>query len=166
MVLGSIFTTQQSDGELAEVEILDGQQRITTIILLLRQIYLIKFSESDFKSSLSWSSNNENENETKFEELDDEFEKHREAIYECLIYISGRRREKIPKFYTDESIRTLFSKLFEDFTSINNDSYSDRNQLLAEDESDFLTTKNVNENIETIDAQLNEVLFKRMDMKD
>ena len=31
--LGSIFTTQQSDGELAEVEILDGQQRITTIIL-------------------------------------------------------------------------------------------------------------------------------------
>jgi uncharacterized protein with ParB-like and HNH nuclease domain len=58
--LGPVFTTHNEDGIFNEKEILDGQQRLTTILLILREAYVLVYSykepldlDDQFKAPLS-----------------------------------------------------------------------------------------------------------------
>lgn len=92
--LGPIFTTIARDGKTIEREILDGQQRLTTIQLILREAYVIEFS---FTNPLELDKNNLK----KFSVLKD-------RIKSCFLNIVSGEYES--KFISDQSVRELLSE--------------------------------------------------------
>lgn len=78
--LGSIYITKSSNSD-KECQILDGQQRITTIQLILTELYLSQF----YDKSINFKTNN--------------FKKLQRAILDCLLI--NKSGDYVPKFSSD-----------------------------------------------------------------
>jgi uncharacterized protein with ParB-like and HNH nuclease domain len=102
--LGPIFTVKQSNSD-EYTELLDGQQRITTIQILLREITLFHFQEN-----ISFESN---------EYYMKQFKKAINACNNCLIKTRGME-DKIAIFTTEESIKEIFTEYIISFDELSN----------------------------------------------
>lgn len=101
--LGPIFTVKKSSED-QFADLLDGQQRITTIQIILREASLIR---QEFEG-LDLSENHE---------LNNRIDKVIEACKKCLVRMVDGFKE-IPVFETEESIKELFKSYILDFNSI------------------------------------------------
>jgi uncharacterized protein with ParB-like and HNH nuclease domain len=101
---GPIFTVKQSASD-NYTELLDGQQRITTIQILLREITLFKFNENvSFESSEFYKKN---------------FTTVIDTCNHCLIKTRGMG-EKIAIFTTEESVKEVFREYIVNFDNSEN----------------------------------------------
>jgi len=98
---GPIFTVKQSVS-VEETDLLDGQQRITTIQILLRELSLFQFY-----------GNVNFENDPSFKK----FTKAAEACKQCLTKTYGIDNKKAV-FTTEESIKDLFNQYIIDFDDV------------------------------------------------
>jgi hypothetical protein len=101
---GPIFTVKQSSSD-EYTELLDGQQRITTIQILLREITLFHFNEN-----------------IQFDESEfykNKFIKAIKVCNDCLVKTRGMD-EKIAVFTTEESVKDVFRDYIVSFDEIDN----------------------------------------------
>lgn len=110
--LGPVFTTKHTnDDEVSQL--LDGQQRITTIQIVLREAALVKLKFEDF----NWS---------KFPELKGKIDRIVEACVYSLIKVDIQGSQS--RFKTEESIADLFEKYILDIKKVNTNEEALRNK--------------------------------------
>ena len=105
--LGPLFTVKKSTEEKFS-DLLDGQQRITTIQIILREASLIKYEEE----GIDLSANND---------LNKKIDKAINACNRCLVRLEGFT--EVPIFQTEESLKEVFDSYILGFNEIEN--YSD-----------------------------------------
>jgi len=90
---GPLFTVKKTSKDMLS-ELLDGQQRITTIQIILREASLIKYYEDGVDLSA-------------FKKLNDQVDTAIIACNNCLLRLNGM--SYVPIFETEETIKDLFS---------------------------------------------------------
>lgn len=105
--LGPIFTVKKSTEDQFS-DLLDGQQRVTTIQIILREASLILFEEDGIDLS-------------EFPELDKKIKKAINASKQCLVRLNGF--DEIPVFETEEQLKNVFRSYILEFNDI--ESYDD-----------------------------------------
>lgn len=100
--LGPIFTVKKSTEDQFS-DLLDGQQRVTTIQIILREASLILFEEDGIDLS-------------EFPELDKKIKKAINASKQCLVKLNGF--DEIPVFETEEQLKEVFRSYIIDFNDI------------------------------------------------
>lgn len=150
---GPLFTTQsKNEKNIDEIEILDGQQRVTTIILILRVLYSI---EHYMNSSWVWS-DDYNDNERN------EFKRTHEGlkgiIKNCLLEgeMDNGSFQYNSRFLTDLSSREVFSEWIVNMDRIKDKkSYEDNLALRNIWSSKFaLTKERINKNLVVIQENI------------
>ncbi len=149
--IGPLFTTQKrNESNIDEIEILDGQQRITSIIMLLRVLYSIEFSTT------IWLWNN-SINQAEKKEHKDRYNYYKKAIEDCLI-ISTMVKNQVKnnsKFETDLSSKKEFSNWIIGIKEIDNKNYNKKKSLVSTSSSKFSATKTrINKNLNIIYEKL------------
>jgi len=142
---GPIFTVKQSlSDELTEL--LDGQQRITTIQILLREISLFPFyGNVNFTNDVFYR----------------EFTDAMNACKECLTKTYGIGKKKAV-FTTEDSIKDLFNSYIVGFDAVNNaETYKDQNEqfnmeLRIAQNSGSKTAETIGNTIQVIQTYLKE----------
>jgi len=100
--LGPIFTVKQST-ESQYADLLDGQQRITTIQIILREASLILYEEDEISLA-------------EFKGLDKRISKVIQVCKQCLVRMDGF--DEIPIFETENQLRSIFKKYIIDLNDI------------------------------------------------
>ena len=146
---GPIFTTQSKNKKnIEEIEILDGQQRITTTILILRVLYSI---EHYMDSSWVWSDDSNDDYRKKAKELHKGL---KGIIKNCLLEaeVAEGIFQYNSRFLTDLSSRDVFSEWITNIEVINNNKSYEANKTLRNVLSGrfALTKERININLEEI----------------
>ena len=103
--LGPIFTVRTSSND-QYCDLLDGQQRITTIQIILREASLILLEEEGIDLS-------------EYKDLKKKIDKVLRMITNCLIKQISLQ-EEIPRFQTEESLNDIFQTYILEFNEIEN----------------------------------------------
>ena len=101
--LGPLFTVKKSTEDQFS-DLLDGQQRITTIQIILREATLITMEEEGI--------------DINHPELKKKFNTALEVCKSCLVRMDGFK--KIPVFETEEQLKEVFKSYIMDFSDIEN----------------------------------------------
>ena len=101
--LGPLFTVKKSTEDQYS-DLLDGQQRITTIQIILREASLITMEEEGI--------------DLNHPELKKKIEKALKACNNCLVRMDGF--DEIPVFETEEQLKDIFKSYILDFNDIEN----------------------------------------------
>ena len=173
--IGPIFTSYVKQKDSIR-ELLDGQQRITTIILILRVFYFAEYlvSEEIWLSPEFSVPNSMNDDESKrlfFEEQKQkyfgQFANFKKAIHQLLLSTStkGGYRDGNPpesKFRTAVSSRAAVSGFIEAIIEINSKSDWERNNFVrVSSAQDFEPTlKSINENLQEIQNRIKKILVE------
>ena len=146
---GPLFTTQRTNEKnIEEVEILDGQQRITTIILMLRVLYCIEYF---MDSSWIWSDEYNDDQRNNFKSTHKGL---KGIIKNCLIE-GGMVNDSFQyksRFLTDLSSREVFSEWIVNMERINDKKSYENNLALRNVRSSkfALTKERINKNLVVI----------------
>lgn len=155
--VGPIFSSALSVSD-DSFEILDGQQRLTTIVLILRAIYTITFSDDSENLGLhSWTelSGNEAPDVKRLDYLR-QLENIRETIHGCLLKkeLNQETFENhfIPRFQTSKATRKKLNEFVIAISEISSKSDYDRLKSIKASPRDkhLPTLKALNENIARI----------------
>lgn len=141
--LGPIFSTKRAVSDNGS-ELLDGQQRITTILLILREVY-------NFDYFLDPAINlNEIESSVK-----SEFNLLKQAAGNCVFI--NKNGQYVPRFETEETSREYLNKIFKKAQNVSNkEEYKQQKKDFAEEGDQILkekgskTAKNLSEAINII----------------
>lgn len=150
---GPLFTTRSTNEKnIVEVEILDGQQRITTIILMLRVLYCI---EHYIDSEWAWSDKFNDDDRKRFK---DNHNGLKGIIKSCLIegeMVNDTFQYK-SRFLTDLSSREVFSEWIENMDRVKDKkSYKSNSALRNMRSSKFaLTKERINKNLVVIQDRI------------
>lgn len=155
--VGPIFSTALSVSD-DSFEILDGQQRLTTIVLILRAIHTITYSQDpELIGTHPWTVESGNDSsEVKRENHLRQLENIRETIFHCLLKkeLNKETFENyfIPRFQTSQATREQLNEFVIAIGDINNMSDYDRlKSVKAGPRDKYLPTlKALNENITRI----------------
>ncbi len=146
--LGPVFTAAESDDTNENrryINLLDGQQRITTLYLIARVLYVLDYLFEDGDSYVFTSDMTE-------QKITTEKTKRLENLnYLKLMLFDQSPSEGLEcKFQTDQSSREVLREwiLGANKLAMNNSSYTEERDLRVTDEDEYLITKkNLNENI-------------------
>ena len=157
--LGPIFTCESEEDEKEKTfEILDGQQRITTLMILLRQLYVFEFSQENFRHAFVWKNKENKTDQDLYDECNKAYKFQKNRIQECISILGeNAKKPRVSKFHTDKSVREEFNRFIEKaFDEIKeHKDWGKTNHLEASSKTDFLQTKkNINSNIEFINKYL------------
>lgn len=172
--IGPIFTSY-NDHRDAQRDILDGQQRLTTIILLLRSIYVAehlitaeKWNSPKFPVVYSHSEDESasHQKEEQSKQLK-RYEVVKSLIEECLVEKSENEdmTEVVfkSKFHTSIATRTSLNEFIASMMRINNHASCLDMEYLRFDESNqfYPTLKTINRNIEAINGFIKTILIDK-----
>ncbi len=164
--IGTIFTTLD-DNNLNIKEILDGQQRLTTIILILRCFTTLNFKFPNEFNKLNFlpidyaAETNFTELKTNFE---NEFNNRKETILDDLLIKHDRvdyKKVYKSKFLTDQGTREIFQDYIIATRSISNvEDFQKHNSLqFSANNHDYSPTlARINKNITTIESELGKLI--------
>ena len=161
--LGPLFTSQEKFDE-KSIDILDGQQRLTTIILILRAIYICEYlvDESVFSGQVfSTETGNESPKEKMIEALA-RFRNIQNMILKCLIFddeIEPLTFKKVPKFITSNATMDILSDFLIQTENVNRDNIKRYRTLAFSQSHKYAPTYvSINQNIEVIYKRLTKTL--------
>lgn len=148
--LGPIFTVRRSS-ETKYSELLDGQQRITTIQIILREATLLRFHWSDFDFA-------------SHHEIKRNLDTIKEICNRCLVKLDGLTSK--PVFETEPDMKAHFSNYIVNFQNI--DTLAELESIRLKFEEDTLkaqeqgsvTAKTILSSIETIKTYLEDNFVK------
>ena len=164
---GPIFTTTNNFLDTSHF-LLDGQQRMTTVFLILRCLYTLDYlvDEEVFNKGLVFTKNEEGKSnaERQVDALA-EFQKLKKHILKLLVVAKTKENsldETISsKFQTELSIREKFDSYISHTEKITRESFKDFQYLSASQEDKYAPTlRRINTNLSYIYSQLKEELLK------
>ena len=164
--LGPLFTSSFSFDD-QKVDILDGQQRLTTIVLILRCIYTIEFlnDEKIFYNQQFSTETGPETPEEKQKNCEKKFRLIQSKIKECLILekeVKRLEKQKFSKFLTSNSSRQNLNEFIIGLDGINKENYPLREDLKFEPNQKFAPTlKTLNENISVINKRLKGIITEK-----
>jgi len=170
--IGPVFTAYKDDDKIREL--LDGQQRMTTIALILRCLYFADYlvTEDQWKNPIFKIDVEAEDEETEQKKIREEYLKKFKTVKEQikkLLLIEEEQGIGVPslyksKFHTAESTKNSLNKFFEQIDTIKTrDGFNQTSRgIEAEHGSDFAPTKiSINQNIKEIEEVIKGFLVKR-----
>ena len=157
--LGPIFTCESEENEVEKTfEILDGQQRITTLMILLRQLYVFEFSQENFRHAFGWENKENKSEQDLYDECYNTYKFQKNRIRECISILGKTdKKPRVSKFHTDKSVREEFNRFIENAFEVNEHKDWKKSNYLDSSENEFLQTKrNITKNMEFVNKYLKE----------
>lgn len=162
--IGPVFTSESnsSQGNSKELELLDGQQRLTSIFIILRTFCMLQYLDKNYPNNLLPTDNT-------YRQKEERKMKNIQNTIQDLILLSVKNdeyeEEFESKFFTDENIKLSFNTFLEQITrrwdtdKLNYTNYYKHYSNLPVMENSFNPTiKTINKNIQIVEDYFKEKL--------